>query len=226
MISSPVRASGYPVRSPVTWRRGRFAFLAAPLAIVLLATAVMGAVLETAAEQDATLAPSPRSHGISSIFTPEIQLWKGALLDWSQEANVDPNLTAAVMQIESCGNPFARSTAGALGLFQVMPFHFAQTEDPFAPSVNARRGLQYLKQSLAASDGDPRLALAGYNGGIGVILDFEWNWPAETRRYASWADGIYTDAIIGASSSKSLADWLAAGGASLCRSAREVLSST
>jgi len=149
-------------------------------------------------------------------------LWKNALTMWSEQAGVDPNLAAAIMQVESCGNPFARSTAGAIGLFQVMPYHFAGAEDPLSPSTNARRGLAYLKRSLEAADGDPRLALAGYNGGIGVIAEAEWSWPAETVRYTSWAGGIYDDAISGATSSRSLADWLAAGGASLCRSARRV----
>ena len=40
---------------------------------------------------------------------------------------LDPDIIATIIQIESCGNPAARSTAGAQGLFQVMPFHFEET---------------------------------------------------------------------------------------------------
>ncbi|MFN2119143.1 MAG: lytic transglycosylase domain-containing protein [Anaerolineales bacterium] len=206
-------------------RRRRFAFLAAPLSIVLLAVPVLGATLKATAETETGVTPRTRGNPISGVFTPEIQLWGSALMDWAHEADVDPNLAAAVMQIESCGNPFARSTAGAMGLFQVMPYHFAATEDPFSPSANALRALDYLKHSLAAAQGDPRLAFAGYNGGISVISQPEESWPPETKRYVYWTSGVYEDAISGAHSSGRLAEWLAAGGASLCQSARDVLNS-
>jgi hypothetical protein len=127
------------------------------------------------------------------------------------------------MQIESCGNPGARSNAGASGLFQVMPYHFYITENSYDPDTNALRGLRYLAKSLERSGGDARLALAGYNGGIGVIGRSESTWPAETIRYAYWGSGIYADAAQNASESARLNEWLAAGGASLCRKARERL---
>jgi soluble lytic murein transglycosylase-like protein len=223
MASGAVSAVRYSPGGAVA--RRRVAFLAAPLAVVLLAVPTLGAALQTSAEQSARAGPAPHRDDISRIFTPEIQLWKNSLIAWSDQAEVDPNLAAAVMQIESCGNPFARSTAGALGLFQVMPYHFEATEDPLSPSANARRALEYLRQSLAAAHGDPRLAFAGYNGGIGVISEAEWSWPAETTRYAYWASGIYQDAVSGASSSTRLAEWLTAGGSGLCQSARKVLNS-
>jgi soluble lytic murein transglycosylase-like protein len=140
----------------------------------------------------------------------------------SGEHSLDPNLAATVMQIESCGNPDARSGAGAAGLFQVMPFHFFVYENAYDPDVNALRGLNYLAKSLQTAGGDSRLALAGYNGGIGLIGRAESSWPAETQRYAYWA-GIYDDAVQNASESTRLNEWLAAGGASLCRKARERL---
>jgi soluble lytic murein transglycosylase-like protein len=223
MPGSPTTAATNWHRGGIRERRRRLAYFAAPLCVVLLALPMLGEAIKTSAGLQPGPAPQPRTRTVSTIFTPEVKLWNNALVDWSDQAGVDPNLAAAVMQIESCGNPFARSKAGAMGLFQVMPDHFAETEDPFSPPANARRALEYLKQSLAAADGDPRLALAGYNGGIGVIAEGEWSWPAETQRYAYWAAGIYRDAIRGASSSRSLTEWLAAGGDSLCRSAREVL---
>jgi soluble lytic murein transglycosylase-like protein len=127
------------------------------------------------------------------------------------------------MQIESCGNPDARSSAGASGLFQVMPFHFLVYENAYNPDINALRGIDYLARSLQRSGGDARLALAGYNGGIGVIGRAESTWAAETIRYAYWGSGIYADASQNATQSSRLNEWLAAGGASLCRKARERL---
>lgn len=160
---------------------------------------------------------------LATLFTPEVHYWAGAIQSWAAESGLDPNLVATVMQIESCGNPLARSQAGAMGLFQVMPYHFYATDNPYDPDTNALRGMAYLKRSLDAAQGDSRLALAGYNGGIGVIPRAEFTWAAETQRYAYWGSGIYQDAANGAIESLRLQEWLAAGGASLCRQARQRL---
>ena len=160
--------------------------------------------------------------GISPIFTPEVQYWGKQITQWAAEYNLDPNLVATVMQIESCGNPDAQSSAGAMGLFQVMPFHFTIFDDPYDPNTNAHRGLAYLKRSLAAAGGDPALALAGYNGGISVIGWPQSNWAAETQRYIYWGAGIYTDAASGASESQRLNEWRSHAGG-MCGRAREKL---
>jgi len=171
-------------------------------------------------ERHASAAPAASLSGvIAPLFTPEVQFWAASLATWAAEHGVDPNLAATVMQIESCGNPSARSSAGAAGLFQVMPFHFLAYEDAYDPNTNALRGMDYLRRALERSGGEARLALAGYNGGIGVIGRSEASWAAETRRYAYWGSGIYADAANNASESARLNEWLAAGGASLCQKA-------
>jgi soluble lytic murein transglycosylase-like protein len=175
---------------------------------------------EAGANLSAPVLPAPANTALAPLFTPEVQYWAENIVRWSTEHGLDPNIAATVMQIESCGNPDARSSAGASGLFQVMPFHFLAYENAFDPDVNALRGLDYLARSLERSGGDARLALAGYNGGIGVIGRSEYTWAAETIRYAYWGGGIYADAQQNAASSETLNEWLAAGGASLCRSAR------
>ena len=159
------------------------------------------------------------SSSISPIFQPAVQYWDEAILAWAAAVELDPNLAATVMQIESCGDPQALSRSGAMGLFQVMPYHFGGDENPYLPDTNARRGLAYLKQSWETADGDPRLTFAGYNGGIGVIGRTESAWPAQTQHYAYWGSGIYAEASSGAAESLHLQEWLGAGGASLCRQA-------
>jgi soluble lytic murein transglycosylase-like protein len=108
-------------------------------------------------------------------------------------------------------------------LFQVMPFHFANGEDPGDPEVNARRGLSYLSRGLQLAGGDMALALAGYNGGHGLIQRDPSTWPSETTRYVRWATGILAELRAGLTSSPTLKAWLDAGGASLCRRAAERL---
>jgi hypothetical protein len=174
------------------------------------------------------VAPSPESvvqdiGGLSNVFTIEVQHWNVSILRWASETGLDPNLIATVMQIESCGDPRAVSRVGAMGLFQVMPYHFYGDDDPYNPDTNAARGLAYLLKSITKSGGDVRLALAGYNGGVGVIGRSENAWAAETQRYAYWGSGIYNDAIQGTTESERLLEWLAAGGASLCQQAHQRL---
>lgn len=168
-------------------------------------------------------AAQPFVSGISPIFRPEILYWAESIVRWATAANVDPNLAAVVMQIESCGDPRATSRSGAMGLFQVMPFHFSAGEDPYEPDTNALRGLGYLRRSLDKAGGNARLALAGYNGGIGVISRGEWTWAAETARYVKYGSPIYEDALSGATTSATLNEWYGRYGASLCRQAAQRL---
>jgi soluble lytic murein transglycosylase-like protein len=176
-----------------------------------------------AALAPASVSEADTSPGIAPLFTPEVQFWSASIVRWAAEAELDPNLAATVMQIESCGDPRARSSAGAMGLFQVMPFHFLATDDPYDPNTNARRGLDYLKRSWDKAVGNSALAFAGYNGGLSVITRGNWTWANETQRYTYWGSGIYADALNNAATSARLDEWLTAGGANLCRKAHERL---
>ncbi len=205
------------------------AFILPPLAILLVGTLLTIFAFNTSPAQAVTVqtsqtpASQSQTGNLSPVFTQEVSFWSQSILRWASASTLDPNLVATIMQIESCGNPFARSRAGAMGLFQVMPYHFYTADDPYDPDTNAARGLDYLKRSLAAANQDVRLALAGYNGGIGVISRLEWTWPAETVRYAYWGSGIYTDAVSGATQSSRLNEWLSAGGTGLCNQSRQKL---
>ena len=160
---------------------------------------------------------------LAPLFTPQVLKWEAQIQAWANEYELDANLVATVMQIESCGDPRALSPAGAMGLFQVMPYHFARGEDGFAPNVNALRGLSYLQKSLEHFGGDTGLALAGYNGGIQGASHPANEWAEETRNYKYWGENIYADALAGFSNSATLQEWLAAGGASLCAQAEQLL---
>lgn len=156
---------------------------------------------------------------IAPLFTPEIAYWEDDIVRWSEQYQLDPNLMATVMQIESCGHPTVASHAGAQGLFQVMPFHFATGEDQLDPDTNAMRGAGVLQDCLRRSNGDPGLAMACYNGGPSVIGRDMSTWLDEPRRYYYWGTGIYADAQSDSSTSGRLNEWLNAGGARLCNMA-------
>ena len=212
-------------------------FLLPPLAVLLvgillaffvkgLSTPVQAESLPSATQANGMPVTTPvvvnsTSTNLSPIFTPEIHYWADSITRWAVAAGLDPNLAAVVMQIESCGDPRATSRAGAMGLFQVMPYHFKAGENPYQPDTNALRGLGYLKRSFDTAGGNARLALAGYNGGIGVISRGEWNWAAETARYVKYGFPIYEDAQSGVATSASLNEWYGRYGAGLCRQAAQ-----
>ena len=80
---------------------------------------------------------------------------------------ISPGLIRAVMRQESAFRPCAVSTAGAMGLMQIMPAT-AETlglEDAFSPGENVEAGARYLKLLLDRYHGDRRLALGAYNAG-------------------------------------------------------------
>jgi soluble lytic murein transglycosylase-like protein len=156
------------------------------------------------------------------VFTPEVVRWSGEILRWSEQYKLPPEVIATVMQIESCGDPEAQSSAGAQGLFQVMPFHFSAGERRTDPEVNARRGLAYLARSMELAGEDLAAGFAGYNGGHAVIAWAPSEWPEETVRYVRWATGILQEARAGIVPSPTLQAWLEAGGAYLCRQAASV----
>ncbi|MBU1660920.1 MAG: lytic transglycosylase domain-containing protein [Chloroflexi bacterium] len=195
-----------------------------PLLAVIAASVVLAISLSQMGI--ASSAPLQASWGdaqIAPFFSPGVQYWYEKIATWSQKWGLDPNLVATVMQIESCGDPDALSGAGAMGLFQVMPYHFAAGEDPYKSGTNAMRGLSYLKNALEARGGDVRLGLAGYNTGISGAKGPESAWPGETVRYVYWGVGIYSEAQKGETQSDRLDEWLAYGGASLCSQAAKNL---
>lgn len=195
-----------------------------PLSVLFFSAVITIALIRIPTQTAALYTSSPTtSNKLAPLFTAEVQHWNANIEHWSTDLNLDPNLVATIMQIESCGNAFARSSAGATGLFQVMPDHFAPTDNPFDPDTNALRGLTYLRRVFDLSNHNIISSLAAYNGGPGLIGLNEWMWPAETIRYVYWGSGIYADAAQMKSTSQRLNEWLAAGGASLCQRAHQQL---
>ena len=197
-------------------------FLIPPAAIILIGLIVLVAAnrLNPPTSQ-LTYGPgsTPQPGAMAPFFSKTVQFWGGSIEAWAQKWGLNANLIATVMQIESCGNPEAISKAGAVGLFQVMPFHFKDGENPLDPETNALRGLTYLKRSLDLANGDIRLALVGYNGGTGLIGTDENQWPSESTQYAYWGNNIFLEAQQSSEVSNTLADWLNHGGARLCTQA-------
>ena len=100
--------------------------------------------------------------------------------------DVSPALVLAVIGIESAGRSDAVSTAGAVGLMQLIPDTAARfgVTDSTDPIANIKGGVAYLDWLLKEFDNDPVMVLAAYNSGEGAVKANDGVPPfAETRDY-------------------------------------------
>ncbi|MGP9768077.1 transglycosylase SLT domain-containing protein [Halomonas sp. AOP13-D3-9] len=86
-------------------------------------------------------------------------------------AGLPPDLVLALIQVESAFKADAVSSAGAVGLMQIMPFWVSELglpiDDLTYPQRNLRYGCTILAHYLAIENGDFTRALARYNGSLG-----------------------------------------------------------
>lgn len=92
----------------------------------------------------------------------------------SAKYHVDPKLIRSVIRHESSFDPTSVSSAGAVGLMQLMPgtARGLGVTDPFDPKENINGGTKYLRQLLDTFDNNEALAVAAYNAG-----------PANVKKY-------------------------------------------
>lgn len=109
----------------------------------------------------------------------------------SQRFGIPEHWIYAVIRIESAGRTRAVSSAGAMGLMQLMPgtwkrqrARFALGGDPFDPRDNIMAGTSYLREMYDRYGAAG--FLAAYNAGPGRYEDWlsgRRTLPPETRRY-------------------------------------------
>ena len=106
---------------------------------------------------------------------------------------VDPKLVSAVAEVESGGNQSAVSSAGAVGVMQLMPETAAGLGvNPYDMKSNVEGGTKYLREMLDTFDGDVKKAVAAYNAGPNAVKAYDGIPPyAETQNYVNNVLDIY-----------------------------------
>lgn len=130
---------------------------------------------------------------VPDTVAERLAVWEPKLRELCEKYEVDPHLARAVMRCESGGNPNAVSSAGALGLMQLMPGTAKGLGvDPKNPERNLEGGIKYLAQLADKYDGDWVKALAAYNAGSGRVDSYGGVPPfPETQRYVKNVLALY-----------------------------------
>ena len=122
------------------------------------------------------------------IYTPII---KAA----AAKHQIDPNLLHAVIQAESAYDAKAISSAGAVGLMQLMPGTAKQygVINRRDPEQNINGGAKYLKFLLNLFDSNLKLAIAAYNAGENAVKKYKNSIPPypETQHYVKKVLALY-----------------------------------
>ncbi len=104
----------------------------------------------------------------------------------AQDYKVSPYLITAVITVESCFRPKARSSSGAAGLMQLMPATARRfgTTNRYNTKHNIKAGTKYLSFLLKKFNGNVLLTAAAYNAGEGAVSRFKGVPPyKETQQY-------------------------------------------
>ena len=134
--------------------------------------------------------------GLSRLEPHKIpQKFNGAILRAAKRYRLPSNLLHAVIEVESNYNPNAVSSAGAVGLMQLMPSTSARfgVLDARNPISNITGGAKYLRYLIDLFDEDLKLVLAAYNAGENAVIKRGYKVPPfkETQDYVRKVLQIY-----------------------------------
>lgn len=129
--------------------------------------------------------PSPRVALVARGGAPARVDYRALARKDAADVSIDPALFERQIEQESGFDPAARSSAGAVGIAQIVPA-MHPTVDPTDPIASLRYAAALMASYLDRYQGDYALALAAYNAGPGAVAEYGGVAPyAETRNYIS-----------------------------------------
>ena len=122
----------------------------------------------------------------TQVNAANVNTVKAAIVKHSIEMGVDPAITLSIAKTESGFRHEARSSHGAVGVFQLMPSTARRMGlNPYSLDDNIKGGIMYYK-SMYKMFGSMELALAAYNAGPGNVKKYRAVPPfGETRRFVA-----------------------------------------
>jgi cell division septation protein DedD len=184
--------SGYQIASHASLLRG-----VGCMAVLALLAACAGHPPQHSSTQEAARYAA-RARGSYTPPGPPEDPWGPYVREATKRFDVPEIWVRSVMRVESGGNEYLNgqlitSSAGAMGLMQVMPETYDELrarynlgDDPFDPHENILAGTAYLREMYDIY-GSPGF-LAAYNAGPRRLDDYLSNnraLPDETRRYVA-----------------------------------------
>lgn len=138
--------------------------------------------------------PKTYNHDLKFMAGNKLK-FKELIAKAADKHQMDERLLHAVIQAESAYNPNAVSSAGAVGLMQLMPDTARRygVLDRRDAEQNIDGGTRYLKDLLAMFNSNLRLAVAGYNAGEGAVMKYNYTVPPypETQNYVQHVLALY-----------------------------------
>lgn len=173
---------------------------------------------------------------------PTVKHWDTQINEMAKKYDIDPDLIAIIMTLESGGDPKAKSEADALGLMQVTPPTAQDIAAKFLkqpvsrydlldPATNIEFGtayLAYLRDEFGTVAQGPdwlrtvELVAAGYNGGTGASNNLEQGKglaDPQTVVYSRDAFNMYRERVSG--KSLTYERWKERGGSELIEAAQK-----
>ena len=122
----------------------------------------------------------------TQVQAANVSTVKAAIVKHSIEMGVDPAIALSIAKTESGFRHEARSSHGAVGVFQLMPSTARRMGlNPYSMDDNIKGGIMYYK-SMYKMFGSMELALAAYNAGPGNVKKYRAVPPfSETRRFVA-----------------------------------------
>jgi soluble lytic murein transglycosylase-like protein len=123
---------------------------------------------------------------LQKVSLTEVQIIEQTVQAAAAKYNLSPDLIKGVIRAESNFKVRAVSSAGAMGLMQLMPATAKAlgVNNPFDIEQNINGGAKYLRKMLDRFGGNLRNALAAYNAGPGTVIKYNGRVPyPETRQY-------------------------------------------
>ncbi len=187
--------------------------LGAVTAFSMAGLAACGAATSETKKADETIGTQMAAALGIRWLPPVLDRWKPLILTAAAKHNVDPDVLAIMMLVESSGDPDAKSPSGAVGLLQIMP----KTGESIAkerniadfspeklaePETNIDFGAWYLARQVDTFGKDKdasqkvELAAAAYNGGTQSVREYLAGTKPlsdETTRYKALVAGMWSE---------------------------------